>query len=198
MRVVCVPGTLALLPEYASIEDPIPELRKAVDAAVEWLLEDGGATVLAASPAARKIADHLLEHRGRAASADGGGRAASARDGGRAASASERSAETRSAETRPGLLVVANGSATRTEKAPGHLDERAAAFDAAIGQALSAGDPAALADIDLDLADELWALPDADVLRTLAERVHAAVEVHVDYDDDPFGVQYWVVRWQCP
>jgi hypothetical protein len=198
MRVVCVPGTLALLPEYASIEDPIPELRKAVDAAVEWLLEDGGATVLAASPAARKIADHLLEHRGRAASADGGGRAASARDGGRAASASERSAETRSAETRPGLLVVANGSATRTEKAPGHLDERAAAFDAAIGQALSAGDPAALADIDLDLADELWALPDADVLRTLAERVHAAVEVHVDYDDDPFGVQYWVERWQCP
>jgi hypothetical protein len=198
MRVVCVPGTLALLPEYASIEDPIPELRKAVDAAVEWLLEDGGAAVLAASPAARKIADHLLEHRGRAASADGGGRAASARDGGRAASASERSAKTRSAETRPGLLVVANGSATRTEKAPGHLDERAAAFDAAIGQALSAGDPAALADIDLDLADELWALPDADVLRTLAERVHAAVEVHVDYDDDPFGVQYWVVRWQCP
>jgi hypothetical protein len=207
MRVVCVPGTLALLPEYASIEDPIPELRKAVDAAVEWLLEDGGATVLAASPAARKIADHLLEHRGRAASADGGGRAASAdgggraasaRDGGRAASASERSAETRSAETRPGLLVVANGSATRTEKAPGHLDERAAAFDAAIGQALSAGDPAALADIDLDLADELWALPDADVLRTLAERVPPAVEVHMDYDDDPFGVQYWVVRWQCP
>jgi len=179
MRVVIVPGTLALLPEYASIEDPIPELRKAVDEAVAWLLEDGGASVLAASPAARRIADHLLEH------------------GGRAASASERSAETRSADTGPGLLVVANGSATRTEKAPGHLDERAAGFDAAIGTSLRAGEPAALADIDLDLADELWALPDADVLRTLAERVPPVDEAHVDYDDDPFGVQYWVVRWQC-
>jgi hypothetical protein len=197
MRVVFVPGTLALLPAYASIEDPIPDLRKSVDAAVEWLLEDGSAAVLAASPAARRIADHLLEHGGRAASADDGGRAASADEVGRAASASERSADTRSAETRPGLLVVANGSATRTEKAPGHLDERAAAFDAAIGEALKAGDPAALADIDLDLADALWALPDADVLRTLSDRVPAAVEVHVDYDDDPFGVQYWVVRWQC-
>jgi hypothetical protein len=164
MRVVIVPGTLALLPGYASLEDPIPDLRKAVDAAVAWLLEDGAAAVLAASPAARKIADHLL-----------GGEPHG-----------------------PGLLVVANGSATRTEKAPGHLDERAAAFDAAIGTALSAGDPAGLATIDLDLADELWALPDADVLRTLADRVPPADEVHVDYDDDPFGVQYWVVRWQCP
>jgi len=180
MRVVIVPGTLALLPAYASIEDPIPELRKTVDEAIAWLLEDGRATVLAASPAARRIADHLLEH------------------GGRAASASERSAETRSSDAGPGLLVVANGSATRTEKAPGHFDDRAAVFDAAISDALRGGEPAALADIDLDLADELWALPDADVLRALADRVPSVTEAHVDYDDDPFGVQYWVVRWQCP
>jgi hypothetical protein len=164
MRVVCVPGTLALLPEYASLEDPIPELRKAVDEAVAWLLEDGGAAVLAATPGARRIADHLL----------GGDR-----HGGR------------------GLLVVANGSATRTEKAPGHFDERAAAFDTEIAEALSAGEPGALAAIDLDLADELWALPDADVLRTLADRIPSVDDAQVDYDDDPFGVQYWVVRWQC-
>jgi dihydropteroate synthase len=31
MRVVIVPSTLALLPKYASIDDPIPELRRAVD-----------------------------------------------------------------------------------------------------------------------------------------------------------------------
>jgi hypothetical protein len=171
VRVVIVPGTLALLPEYASIEDPIPELRKVVDEAVAWLLEDGVAAVLAASPSARRIADHLLRP----------------------------SPDVEPVETRtPNLLVVANGSATRTEKAPGHLDERAAAFDAAIGASLRAGEPAALADIDLDLADELWALPDADVLRTLADRVPPVDQAHVDYDDDPFGVQYWVVRWQCP
>jgi hypothetical protein len=166
MRVVIVPSTLALLPKYASIDDPIPELRRAVEDAVTWLLEDGPAAELAAWPGARRIASHLLgEH---------------LRDDG------------------AGLLVVANGSATRTEKAPGHFDERAAAFDAAIGKALADGDPGALAGIDLDLADELWALPDTDVLRTLADRIPSVAEVQVDYDDAPYGVQYWVVRWLCP
>ena len=184
MRVVVVPSTLALLPAYASIDDPVADLRRAVEEAVAWLLEDGLAAALSASPGARRIAEHLLD------------------DGGRATSASERSAETRSAETRsaettPGLLVVANGSARRTDKAPGHFDDRAAAFDAAIGKALADGDPTGLADIDLDLADELWALPDADVLRTLPDRVGTVEAVQVDYDDAPYGVQYWVVRWQC-
>ena len=158
-----MPSTLALLPEYASLDDPIPELREAVGRAVGWLLEEAGAAVLAASPGGRRVADHLL-----------GGRAAG-----------------------PNLLVVANGSATRTLKAPGGFDERAAGFDDAVGKALLAGEPARLADLDLGLADELWALPDADVLRMLGERVPAADQVQVDYDDAPYGVQYWVVRWQC-
>ncbi|RNM16262.1 hypothetical protein [Nocardioides pocheonensis] len=164
MRVVFVPSTLALLPAYASIDDPISDLREAVDAAVAWLLEEGPATALWGSGSAHRIAEHLLGERG------GHG---------------------------PGLLVVANGSATRTEKAPGHLDERAAGFDAAVGKALAEGDQAALAAIDTDLADELWAMPDADVLRKVAGRVGPVTDVHVDYDDAPYGVQYWVVRWQC-
>ena len=166
MRVVVVPGTLALLPEHASIDDPIADLRRAALDAVAWLLDDGPASVVVGSPGARRIAAHLL---------GGEGWDPDAR----------------------GLLVVANGSATRTVKAPGHLDERAEAFDAAVRQALAAGDPAALAGIDLGLADDLWALPDADVLRGLAERVGAVTEAHVDYDEAPYGVQYWVVRWQC-
>ncbi len=44
-----------------------------------------------------------------------------------------------------GLLVMGDGSARRTEKAPGWLDERAAGFDAAASAALAAGDPALLA-----------------------------------------------------
>jgi hypothetical protein len=165
MRVVLLPGTLALLPEYASLDDPIPELRDAVEAAVSWLLEDGDARVARGTPSAHRIATHLLGER-----LDDDG---------------------------PNLLVVANGSAKRTEKAPGHYDERAAAFDATIGKALADGDVAALAGIDVALAADLWAMPDVQVLRGLADSVPAVRSVHVDYDDAPFGVQYWVVRWQC-
>jgi hypothetical protein len=131
MRVVIIPGTLALRPEYASIDDPIPELRKAVQEAVEWL---------------------------------GSGR-----------------------------LVVANGSAKRTEKAPGHFDERAQGFDAALGEALRTGDLDALRGIDRALAAELWA--DVEALTELEDL--EVTDVQVDYDDAPYGVQYWVVRWQC-
>lgn len=166
MRVVVVPSTLALLPEYASLEDPIADLREAVGEAVAWLVEDGPAAIGKASPAAFRIGRHLL-------------------------------GENVTGDTSERLLVVANGSATRTEKAPGHFDERAAGFDAAIGKALADGDPAALADVDTALADELWAGPDADLLRSLAGRIPPVTEVQVDYDDAPYGVQYWVVRWQC-
>lgn len=161
MRVVIVPSTLALLPEYASLEDPIAELRKAVDAAVAWLLEDGPAAVRGATPAAKRIGTELLgDYRG----------------------------------SGPGLLVVANGTATRTEKAPGHLDDRAAGFDAEIGAALGAGDLGPLADLDRELAEDLWA-PDVPALASLAS--FTVTEVEVDYDDAPYGVQYWVARYVC-
>jgi hypothetical protein len=166
MRVVCVPGVLALLPQYASLDDPVADLRAAVRSAVAWLVEDGPAELAAATDGSRRVGRQLLGDR-----LDGSG-------------------------ARERLLVVANGSATRTEKAPGHFDERAAAFDAAIGKALADGDPAAFADIDTALADELWA--DVAAFRSLGSDVDlAGAEVHVDYDDAPYGVQYWVVRWQC-
>ena len=161
MRVVIVPSTLAFLPEYASIDDPIAELRGAVEGAVDWLLAEGPAAVRGATPAAKRIGAELLgDFRG----------------------------------SGPGLLVAANGSATRTEKAPGHFDERAESFDEALGKALSSGNPAALADLDLDLAAELWA-PDASALASLA--TFEVTSTQVDYDDAPYGVQYWVVRWEC-
>jgi hypothetical protein len=164
MRIVIVPATLALLPEYASIDDPIADLRKAVQEAVAWLVEDGPAQPMRDVEGHERIGRFLLgDHIG---------------DG-------------------PGLLVVANGSAMRTEKAPGHFDDRAAAFDTAIGTALAEGDPTALKDIDEKLAKELWAWPDAEVLAHLWTQVGAVESAQVDYDDDPYGVQYWVVRWEC-
>ncbi len=59
------------------------------------------------------------------------------------------------------MLAVGNGSACRTEKAPGHFDERAAAFDAGLGRCLKDGRLDALAAIDHELAHELWASVDA-------------------------------------
>jgi hypothetical protein len=153
-RVVLVPGVLALLPEYAGIEDPVAELRSAALEAVSGLGSE--VTVLADAQGAR-VAAYLLE------AADHGGE-------------------------QPSYLVVANGSAKRTEKAPGHFDERAEAFDAALGESLRAGRPA----VDLDLADELWASVHALVA---LEDLGPLGEARVDYDDAPYGVQYWVVQW---
>ena len=89
------------------------------------------------------------------------------------------------------MLVVGNGSARRTEKAPGHLDDRALGFDEALGAALRAGD---LSGVDLSPAPALWAAVDG-----LAElgSLLGGVPAVVDYDDDPYGVKYWVMRWEC-
>jgi hypothetical protein len=152
--VVLVPGVLALLPEYASVEDPVAELRAAALAAVARLGRD--VTVLADEQGSR-VAAYLL--------------GATDRD-----------------RPDPSYLVVGNGSAMRTEKAPGHLDERAEAFDAALGASLRAGRPA----VDAALAGELWASVDG--IMRLGELGDLGT-AQVDYDDAPYGVQYWVVTW---
>jgi hypothetical protein len=94
----------------------------------------------------------------------------------------------------PTWLVVANGSAKRSEKAPGHLDHRARAFDDTLHTLLTTPDPAGLIALDTALAHDLWA--DVESLVGLGREVltphHHAV---VDYDDDPYGVRYWVIRW---
>lgn len=159
-RVVLVPGTLALLPEYAGLEDPVAALRAACLDAVGWLGRD--VTVLADAQG-RRVAAHLLDRTDRT---ERGG------DG-------------------PSYLVVGNGSACRGEKAPGHLDERAAAYDEALGAALVSGD---LEGLDLDLGRSL--LASLDGIARLAEVLPAGTRAQVDYDDDPYGVQYWVLRWQ--
>ena len=165
-RVALVPGVLALLPEYAGSADPVAGLRASCLAAVAWLGEAGGFGVLGSAQGVR-VARSL----GAAVGVDAD----------------------LVTEHPTALLVVGNGSARRTEKAPGHLDDRAAGFDAALGAALRAGD---LSDVDLTLGERLWA--DTDSLAWLREeRVLDGRPAVVDYDDAPFGVQYWVMRWAC-
>lgn len=93
---------------------------------------------------------------------------------------------------RVALLVMADGSARRGLKAPGHLDERSAPFDAEVERAVRAGDMAGLLALDADLARELMATgrPAWQVLAgALAGRQPAS---DVLYSDDPFGVAYLV------
>lgn len=94
-----------------------------------------------------------------------------------------------------GVLAMGDGSARRTVKAPGYLDDRAAPFDAAVADALATGDAAALAALDpgdggrlLASGVPVWrAVGRALAGRTISGRLHA--------DTAPFGVGYLVAGW---
>jgi hypothetical protein len=122
---------------------------------------------------------------------------------------------------RVGLLIMADGSARRGPRAPGYLDERAAAFDAAVEDAVRDGDLDALLGVDSALAQELLAAG-RPAWQVLAGAMHgqppagtapeqppagtapqqapagAALEqpsaAEILYSGDPFGVAY-LVAW---
>ena len=94
---------------------------------------------------------------------------------------------------RTALLVIGDGSARRGLRAPGHFDERAAAFDAEVERAVRAADLPALLDVDPALARDLMATgrPAWQVLAGALEGM-ARLSVEVQYAGDPFGVMYLV------
>ena len=96
---------------------------------------------------------------------------------------------------RVALLVMGDGSACRTLKAPGYLDERAAPFDAALARALGAADVTALKALDSELAYELKVSGRApwQVLAGAAEG--AGLDGALLYEDAPYGVGYLVAAW---
>jgi len=105
------------------------------------------------------------------------------------------------AEFPPGVfavVAVGDGSARRSEKAPGHLDPRAEAFDLRIAAALRDGDVAALATVDAGLATEVMChgLPVWQWVSRLVDSQAAATTaggptLHVA----PYGVGYFVESW---
>lgn len=95
------------------------------------------------------------------------------------------------------LLVVADGTARRTEKAPGHLDDRAQAYDEAVLAAVRAGDPAALAGLDPVLGAALLA-GGVPVWRALGAAVAGRFTADLLYAGAPFGVGYVVATWCGP
>ncbi|MFJ8669587.1 class III extradiol dioxygenase subunit B-like domain-containing protein [Streptomyces sp. NPDC093600] len=96
---------------------------------------------------------------------------------------------------RVALLVMGDGSACRSVKAPGYLDERAAPFDAVAARALGSADTEALLGLDENLAYELKAAGRApwQVLAGAAEG--AGLEGRLLYEDAPYGVGYFVAAW---
>lgn len=162
--VAVVPGVWALLPGYASAEDPVAELRSACLAAAGTLGQR--VAVIASGPDGERVGRSLLDAGTEIVGLD---------------------------EDPTGLLVVGNGTAKRTEKAPGHFDERAESFDDALRASLLAHGGAV--GLDADLAEELWA--DIGALSWLAGAVvPEAGSIRVHYDDAPYGVCYLVATWE--
>ncbi|MFF3841666.1 class III extradiol dioxygenase subunit B-like domain-containing protein [Streptomyces sp. NPDC001930] len=96
---------------------------------------------------------------------------------------------------RVALLVMGDGSACRTVKAPGYLDERAAGFDAEAARALGTADAAALLALEPELAYELKAAGRApwQVLAGAADDVD--LDGRLLFEDAPYGVGYFVAAW---
>jgi hypothetical protein len=183
VRAVLVPGVPALLPEYAGEVDPVAELRAACRSAVADLVSPRPRRVLVVATGPRaadvargvatssgvRVARHLLA---------GAGHAGEIVEGAR---------QVRSGDA---LLFVASGSACRSEKAPGHLDDRGPELDAALDQTVRDG--VAPPD-DEPLAEELWCF-DLPVFRRLHALVAGPAEVRCSCD--PYGVAYWVATWR--
>ncbi|MFE9247892.1 class III extradiol dioxygenase subunit B-like domain-containing protein [Streptomyces sp. NPDC007088] len=93
------------------------------------------------------------------------------------------------------LLVMGDGSASRTVKAPGYLDERAEPFDAEAGRALRTADTEALAALDADLARELRATGRAPWQVLSGAASGAGLRGESLYEEAPYGVGYFVAAW---
>lgn len=104
-------------------------------------------------------------------------------------------AELADAADRVALLVMGDGSARHSEKAPGYLDPRAAAYDARVGEALAEADRDALLELDPGEADSLLVAGRApwQVLAGAAEG--AQLTARDACFAAPYGVGYHLVTW---
>ena len=104
-------------------------------------------------------------------------------------------AELAGAADRVAMLVMGDGSARHTEKAPGFLDPRAAAYDQKVATALGTADTAALLALDPAEASSLL------VAGRGAWQVLAGAAAGADLTPEqaffaaPYGVGYHVVTW---
>jgi hypothetical protein len=94
-----------------------------------------------------------------------------------------------------GLLAMGDGSARRTLKAPGYLDDAAAPFDAAVATALAEGDAEALAALDEHEGERLLAAGVPAWRAVGAALAGRSISARLHLHDAPFGVGYLVAAW---
>ncbi|MEZ0089668.1 hypothetical protein [Streptacidiphilus sp. EB129] len=98
--------------------------------------------------------------------------------------------------TRVGLLVLGEGSARRSLKAPGYLDERSEAFDETVARGLAGADAGGeLSALDDHLAFELMASGRAPWQVLTAAAAGLGLSAKLLYADAPYGVGYFVAAW---
>ncbi|MFB4311073.1 hypothetical protein [Actinomadura sp. GTD37] len=96
---------------------------------------------------------------------------------------------------RVALLVMGDGSACRSEKAPGYLDVRARPHDEGVARALGTADAAALAALDPGISRDVQAAGRA-AWQVLAGAVGgAALTGELLADEAPYGVGYFAAAW---
>lgn len=203
---VVVPSPPMLLPEYVGLQDPAGPLRARSVAAIRSALAssyaapDVAVIVTGREPSPRttkaplgvRVGEHLLAQAGWTGPVEhvvvpfDADATAVERAGAPLAGRAERVL----------LLVVADGSARRSEQAPGHLDVRAFGVDEQILAALRDVDPPGLLSIDPVLAGDVLATGRA-ALQVLAHAVHGASDLTggLRWSDDPYGVLYAVAVW---
>jgi hypothetical protein len=98
------------------------------------------------------------------------------------------------------LLVMADGSSTRTAKAPGGLNPAAEAYDAAVSAALAAGDPAALAALAEASTSHAVGAGGAASWRAAAGLLGGSppATARLLTAEAPYGVAYPVAIWTWP
>jgi hypothetical protein len=95
-----------------------------------------------------------------------------------------------------GLVVMGDGSARRSPKAPGYFDERAEPFDAEVAAALASGEGGRL-HVDVDLGDELLASGSRvwDAAASVLDAEPPFDNAELLYAEAPYGVGYFVAVW---
>ncbi|HEY2765324.1 MAG TPA: hypothetical protein VGJ13_15140 [Pseudonocardiaceae bacterium] len=112
---------------------------------------------------------------------------------------SELGARLRAEEDAVGLLVLGDGAAMHTQRAPGHFDHRAEGLDAKVAAALAAADPDALLGLDAGLTGELW-VAGREAWQTgaaAAQMLAPAWRGELLYSAAPYGVAYHVALWEA-
>ncbi len=100
-----------------------------------------------------------------------------------------------SGQTRAALLVCGDGTARRSEKAPGHFHPAAEAWDDGVARALASGDAKELAGLDPGTADRLLASGRAPWQVLAGAAAGWAWRADLSYRAAPYGVAYVAGTW---